>query len=206
VPDRDPLLLRCWGHGRSHRARLLDLGVRRRLFDAEGAQLTLHERPEPGPVVPLELLQGFDLLLQRCALGSQATDGILVSLPGFPLESIGIRLGIVGNLLCPGSRIGQALVSIAPSTVGVRLGVSGNLLRRCSRIGQSLVGFPSSTVGVRLGFSGYLRRRCSRIRPNVVSLVLSGGHMLVGRSLGQNQHLKGLTLGFGIGEGMRLVQ
>jgi hypothetical protein len=140
-------------------------------------QLTLHERPEPGPVVPVELLQRFDLLLQRCTLGCQATDEVLVSLLGFALESIGIRLGIFGYLLC-----------------------------RCSRIGQSLAGFPPGTVGMRLGVSGYLLCRCSRIRPNLVSLVASTGDMFVSCSLGQNQHLKGLTLGLRIGRGMRLVQ
>jgi hypothetical protein len=139
------------------------------------------------------------LLLQVCALGSQATDDVLVPLLGLTLESLGICLGIFGYLFCSCSRIGQNLLGIAPSAVGMRPGVAGYLLCRCSRIGQSLAGFPPSTVGMRLGISGYLLCRCSRICPNLVSLVLSSCDMLVRCSLGQNQHLKGSMLGVRIG-------
>jgi len=168
-------------------------------------QLTLHEGPEFGPVVPVESLQRFDLLLQRCTLGCQATDDVLIPLLGFALESIGLRLSILGYLLCPCSRIGQNLLGVAPNTVGMRLGVSGYLRCHCSRIGHSIAGFPPSTVGVRLGVSGYLLCHCSRVDPHLVSLVLRTGEMLVGGSLGQNQHLKGLTLGVRLGKCMCLV-
>ena len=104
---------------------MLDLSIRRRLIRPEGVQLTLHKGPEFGPVVPVESLQRFDLLLQRCTLGCQATDDVLIPLLGFALESIGHRLSILGYLLCPCLRMGQNLLGIAPNTVGMRLGVSG---------------------------------------------------------------------------------
>lgn len=145
-------------------------------------------------------------MLEVCTLGSQATDDVLVPLLGFTLESIGMRLGIFGYLLCPCSRVGQKFLGIAPSTVGMCLGVAGYLLCRCSHIGQSLAGFPPNTVGMRLGVAGHLLCRCSRVRPNLFSLALSSGDMLVCCSLGQNQHLKGLTLGVRIGKCMRLFR
>jgi len=57
VPDR------CYG------ARLLDLRVNVRLLDPQGAQLSLQERDLPGPVLPVEFLQRFNLLLQCFTLG-----------------------------------------------------------------------------------------------------------------------------------------
>ncbi len=88
----------------------------------------------------------------------------------------------------------------------MRLGVSDHLLCRGSRIGHSLHGFPPSTVGMGPGVSDYLLCRGSGIRANVVSLVLSSSDMFIGGSLGQSQHLKGLTLGVRIGKDRRLVQ
>src|SRR3954447_5614626 len=68
-----------------------------RLIDAQGAQLSLDESREPGSVFLVELLQRFDLLLQRFTLRVQAPGNILILLLGLMLEFIGIRLGIFCN-------------------------------------------------------------------------------------------------------------
>jgi hypothetical protein len=139
-------------------------------------QLALHEGPQLCPVVPVESLQCFDLLLQRCPLGYQATNDVLIPLVCFALEFIGLCLSILGYLR---------------ST--------------CSRIRESLAGVPPSTVGMRPGVSGYLLCRRSRFGQHPVSLVLRAGDMLVSCSLGQHQYLKGLTLGVRPGMGRYLA-
>src|SRR6266511_3552529 len=135
------------------------------------------------------------MLLQRFTFGRQPDADVLVSLVGFTLMCIGIRPEILKHLLYRCSHIGQSLFGIAPSTIAMRLGVSDHLLCRGSRIGHSLHGFPPSTVGMGPGVSDYLLCRGSGTRANVVSLVLSSSDMFIGGSLGQSQHLKGLTLG-----------
>jgi hypothetical protein len=184
----------------------LDLCVQNRHSGAQGAQLTLHERRKAGPVVPVELLQRIDLLLQRGALGIQAPDDVVISLLRLMVEPSGMSLGILDYLRRTCARIGQDLIGVATYTVAVCLGVADNLFRLSSRIGQCLAGRLAHTVGMGLRVAGHLFCGCLRIRPNAASVVLSTGDMVVGGSLGQNQHLKGLPLRVWIEKVMRLVK
>ena len=94
-----------------------------KVIDPEGAQLSLHESREPGPVVPVEDLQRFDLLLKALTLGGQAPDHVLVPLLGLMLEFVGVRLGVLADLLRAHSRLGQELVGVP---AGVVVGQGGN--------------------------------------------------------------------------------
>ena len=203
---RAGLGLRCrWEPGRCRGARLPDLPVDLRLIDPQGAQLGLHESQEPGPVVPVEFLQRFDLLLQPFTLGDQVPDHLFVPLLGLTLQSIGARLRILGYPRCLCSRIGDNLVGVSPSIAGVRLGIFGYLRHPRSRVGQRLVGLAPDSVGLRLGIPNYPLRRCARIRVNLVRLAMSVGDMLIGCSLGQGQHLQGL-LDVAAGMGILLLR
>jgi hypothetical protein len=109
------------------------------------------------------------------------------------------RLGILGHLVCPRSRIGQNLLGVPLGVVRESLGLSGRLCRRGVRIGQRLLGLLLMNVGVRLGVSDYLLRRCPRIRTNRVRLTPSIGDVLLSCSLSQSEHLEGPVLGGGLG-------
>src|SRR5215475_14413359 len=66
------------------------------------AQLALEVRLEPGPVLPLELLELLDVLLQRGPLGVQAAHDLLVALAGVALERLGLGPGVEGELVSLG--------------------------------------------------------------------------------------------------------
>jgi hypothetical protein len=191
--------------GRRRGSRLLDLSVDVGLIDPQGAQLGLHESQEPGPVVPVEFLQRFDLLLQRFTLGGQVSDHLFVPLLGLTLQSIGARLRNSGYLRRLCSRIGANLVGASPRIVGLRLGIFGYLRCPRSRVGHHLIGLAPDSVGLRFGISNYLLCRRARIRVNLARLAMSGGDMLIGCPLGQGQHLQGL-LDVATGMGIRLLR
>jgi hypothetical protein len=193
------------GPGCCRAARLLDLSVDLRLIDPQGTQLGLHESQEPGPVLPVEFLQSFDLLLQPLTLGGQVSDHLLVPMLGLTLQSVGARLCILGYFSCLCPRIGDNLVGVSSSIAGVRFGIFRYLRCLRSRVGQHLVRLAPDSVALRLGISNYLLCRRARIRVNLVRLAMSVGDMLIGRSLGQGQHLKGL-LDVATGMGIRLLR
>src|SRR5215207_6563916 len=70
------------------------LGLESLAAAVEVAQLALQVRLESGAVLPLELLELLDVLLQRRALGVQATHGLLVPLAGIAFECVGLRPGL----------------------------------------------------------------------------------------------------------------
>jgi hypothetical protein len=198
--------LRRWSLGRRQRARLLDLGAHLWLVDPEGAQLSLHESREPGPVVLVEMLQRLDLLLQRFTLRGQAPDDVLISLLGLMLEFIGVRLGVLSDLRCPCASVGQRFLGVSLKIVGVRLCVPDYLFGRCACVGLRFVGVSLKIVGARLCVPDYMLGLCARVRANLVRLMMSTGDVLLSCSLGQSQHLESLTLGGGIGRGTRLLR
>src|SRR5262245_2343988 len=100
------------------------------------------------------------------------------------LQFVGIRLSILGHLVCPHLRVGQNLLGVALNVVGVRLRISGCLRCRGVCVGQRLVGFLLKNASVRLGVSDHLLRCCSRIHANLVRLTPSIGDVFLGCPLG----------------------
>lgn len=158
-------------------------GVHPRLVDPQGTQLTLHERLKPGPVLPVEPLQRFDLLLKRLPFGGQAPDNVLVALLGEMLELISLRLSKLGDLVSPGPRIGQDLLGILPLLVGMRLSVPGYLRSRGTCIGHGRLGLPLQRLGTGLGIPDYLSRRVTCISTDLIRLAPSAAQVFLGRSL-----------------------
>ena len=191
-----------------HRERILrrDLCVQDGHGRSERAQLTLHERGQARPVVAIELLKRFDLLLKRRALAFQTPNHVVISLLSFTIEFRRVGLGILDYLGRSGACIGENFVGVASRTVGLRLGLADYLLGRRMRIGQFLAGVLAGPIRVRLGVPDYLLRCRPRVRPDIAGLVLSTGHMIVGRPLGQNQHLKRLPLRIRIEYVVRVIQ
>ena len=192
--------LRCRGL-RGGGTGLRQLAVDVRFVDPQGAQLGLHEGQQPRPVVPVELLQHLDLLLQRFPLGGQVADLLVVPLPGQALESVGAGPGLLGDLRRLGPRVGDDLRAVLPCGLRVRLGVLGRLQCMRSRVGQHLVGLAPDGVGLRLGLADDLLRGRTGVRHDLVRLAMSGGDVLVGGPLGEGQHLEGLL---DVGTGVRV--
>src|SRR5207248_4400100 len=90
--------------------RPLHLGLQALATAVEVAQLALQVRLEPRAVLPLELLELLDVLLQRRTLLVQAAHGLLVTLPGVALERVGLGARLAGDLLGLGTRVGEQLV------------------------------------------------------------------------------------------------
>jgi hypothetical protein len=177
--------LRRHGRGRRRGVRILEIfGVHPRLVDPQGTQLTLHESLEPGPILPIEPLQRFDLLLKHLALGGQAADNILVALLGEMLELVSLRLSDLGEVVSPDPRIGQEFLGLLLRLVGTRVSVTGYLRCRGMCFGKGRLGLPPQRLGTGLGIPDYLSRPVTRLPANPIRLAPSAGQVFLGRSLG----------------------
>jgi hypothetical protein len=160
--------------------------------DPEGTQLGLHEGEQPGPVVPVELLQGLDLLLQPLPLRGEVADLLVVPLPGQALEPVRLRPRLLDDLGRLGPRVGDDLLPALSGGLRVRLDLLDRLLRLRSRVGEHLVGLPPHGLGLGLRLPDDPLGHPARIGQDLVGLAVRGGDVLLRRPLSEGQHLQGL--------------
>src|ERR1700722_3541905 len=124
------------GHGRGHRLRTgphraESAGVRRSRFEV--AEQAFQVRLEPAAVLTLKRPQVIDPALEFFTLLNERAHGLTVPLLSVPLQALGARPGVAGDLLGLPACLAQDVVRLAA-------GPSERLVRFAPRVGDGLVG------------------------------------------------------------------